>query len=112
VADAILLLDDDDAIRLTTAALLEDAGFRVIEATSLADARKRLAERTFTAHLFDLNLPDGTSLELIAELRQARPSVKIALYSGDPSSASGADLAIEKGGDPEKLLDAIRRWLG
>ena len=46
----------------------------VVEAATLAQARKELAERSFDLALVDINLPDGSGIELVAEIVRQSPT--------------------------------------
>jgi DNA-binding response OmpR family regulator len=105
----ILLVDDSDAIRLTLAALLEDAGHSVKEAESLAAARACLDGLQFDLVLLDVHLGDGLGPSLIPELRAALPAATIALLTGENEPAAAAELVLVKGGDPLALVDQIGR---
>jgi len=59
-----LLVDDDSHQIDALAEVVQLEGFAVRTATSLAEARERLAERTPDVIISDLMLPDGNGLEL------------------------------------------------
>ena len=65
----ILLIEDDDVLRNVMCATLTEAGHRVDEASSLADARILWRVQPFDAVLLDLNLPDGSGLHVLREAR-------------------------------------------
>ena len=65
----ILLIEDDDVLRNVMCATLTEAGHRVDEASSLADARILWRVQPFDAVLLDLNLPDGSGLLVLREAR-------------------------------------------
>lgn len=73
------------------------SGARIRRADCLASARRHLQVYRPSVVIADLGLPDGSGLDLIAELDQARPRVGVILaISGDPSAegaacAAGAD---------------------
>ena len=78
---SILLVDDDELNRsLVRAALARcsdplPAAARLLEAANLAAARAILAERPVDIVLLDIRLPDGSGLELAAELsRSGKPA--------------------------------------
>jgi DNA-binding response OmpR family regulator len=105
----ILLVDDSDAVRLTLAALLEDAGHAVTEADSLAAARGCLGGAPFDLVLLDVHLGDGLGPSFIPDVRAAFPAATIALLTGDAEPIGGAELVLVKGADPMVLLDQIER---
>jgi DNA-binding response OmpR family regulator len=62
----LLLVEDDESLRLIVARHLRSHGFSVEEATSMEDAIARLAEGCRPSLvLLDLNLPGGTGWELL-----------------------------------------------
>ena len=66
----ILLVEDDAVLRGVMRASLRDAGHRVDEAASLADARTLWQVQPYDAVLLDLNLPDGSGLVALREARR------------------------------------------
>ncbi len=114
----VLLVDDNDANRLTLSALLVSEGFQTTESSSLADARRSLAVASmFDLVLLDLHLNDGLGLELIPAVRAQLPSCKIIIVSGsgkdDGSGAfDSADGYFGKGEDLESLFEKIHTLLG
>jgi two-component system response regulator HupR/HoxA len=108
----VLLVDDDVGNRLTFAALLEDAGYRVVEASSLADGRRRISLGTFEVAILDLNLGDGLGTDLVSELRRRTPEIVIALLTGVSMPPSpGVDFVLVKGSDPGVHLRTLEAAL-
>jgi len=66
---AILIVEDDAAARGSLRTWIERQGYDAREAGSLAEARNALAARRADLVLVDLELPDGSGLELASELR-------------------------------------------
>ncbi len=64
----VLVVEDDEAARLTTSITLERAGYRVIEATDCASARAQFSARRPDIVLLDVLLPDGDGFGLCREL--------------------------------------------
>ena len=63
----VLLLEDNLLLAKQISSFLEKSGADVTHCQSLEEARRALPELSFDAALFDLNLPDGDSLELLRE---------------------------------------------
>ena len=94
----LLLIEDDEANRLTIAALLEDEGIAVIEASSCAEARQVVAsDAAWDVAVVDRRLGDGDGLGLVSMLRSARPGARIALWTGDPEPQPGANASSHVG---------------
>jgi DNA-binding NtrC family response regulator len=117
---SVLLVDDDLGNRMTFAALLEDAGYRVTEAGNVAEARRRLAHGSFEMAILDLSLGDGLGTELVPELRRRTAHVVVALITGvSVPPAPGVDVVLVKGADPglhlrtlESALHRMRALMG
>lgn len=71
----ILVLEDYEDFRiLITEALAEAFGdVEIVEAATIAAARARIADSPFDLAILDLNLPDGSGIDIIRLLRQVRP---------------------------------------
>ena len=80
---AVLIVEDDPLLRMTTASYLRDEGFDVIEATD-ADEAIRILEYTSVGAVFsDVNMPGSLNgLALGRWLRRMRPSVGFLVTSG------------------------------
>jgi CheY-like chemotaxis protein/two-component sensor histidine kinase len=79
----VLLVDDDDAVRRVSAAMLGLAHLEVIEARTAQEARALFAATPqLTCAVIDLVMPDGSGLRLVDEFRAARPGLKLVVCSG------------------------------
>ncbi|MDG1326148.1 MAG: sigma-54 dependent transcriptional regulator [Opitutales bacterium] len=67
IGKEVLLLEDNLLLAKQISSFLEKSGADVTHCQSLNEARRALPELSFDAALFDLNLPDGDSLELLRE---------------------------------------------
>lgn len=66
---AVLLVEDDSLLRGAFRILLEEAGYRVLEAGSAAEALARSAVDRPAVVVLDLGLPDRPGLEVARRLR-------------------------------------------
>jgi two-component system nitrogen regulation response regulator NtrX len=82
MSERLLIVDDEEGIRTTLSAILEDEGYRVETAGSAGDAARRLASETFDAVVLDLWLPDRDGLELLSELRGSGFDQPVIVISG------------------------------
>jgi DNA-binding response OmpR family regulator len=87
----VLVLDDDASLRMLCRVNLELDGYRVLEASSLANAREALSSEHVDAMLLDVHLADGDGRELLDELGAGRPPA--ALFTGTEPLAQVAGLA-------------------
>jgi DNA-binding response OmpR family regulator len=65
----ILLVEDNEKILSANRWILEERGYRILTAASLAEARAVLAKETPDLAVLDIMLPDGDGLEFLPELR-------------------------------------------
>ena len=66
----ILLVEDDDKIRIVVSTMLESAGYQVIETRSCATAITLASSHIPDLILLDLGLPDMDGMELLRTVRQ------------------------------------------
>ena len=94
---AILLVEDEFLVRMFAVDALEDAGFRVIEAGTAADALKALRDASdIRAAVIDMGLPDKPGDQLTAEVQALRADLPIVIASG----RSGRELREKFAGNP------------
>ena len=78
-----LLVDDEVLVRMTTADMLSDLGYTVIEAESAEEAMTVLAtERSVRVLVTDHLMPGMNGTELAMHVRAIRPEVPVLLVSG------------------------------
>jgi DNA-binding NtrC family response regulator len=80
----VLLVEDEPLIRLFLSELLEDAGFRVVEAANAAEALVLLsAGLSVNVLLTDVDMPIGCSgFELAHQVHRSWPETEILIMSG------------------------------
>lgn len=69
-APAVLIVEDDENLRLALVDNLEEEGYRVWAAATAAQAGQLVSERQFEVVVLDLMLPDGDGYSLCQKLRQ------------------------------------------
>lgn len=87
----VLLVEDEPLIRLFIAELLEEAGFRVIEAANAAEALILLeAGLNVDVLLTDVDMPIGCNgFELAKKVHESWPKAEILIMSGRQWPADG-----------------------
>ncbi|MFC7380484.1 PAS domain-containing protein [Brevundimonas sp. GCM10030266] len=87
----VLLVDDEALVRATTADMLTDLNYQVIEAASAHEALRLLEQQPgIDAIVSDHLMPVMTGTELAHEARQRRPDLAVLLISGY-ADAEGVD---------------------
>ena len=81
--ERIFLLEDDEALGRGIAMALEGPEQRVIRALSMAEAEKILAAESFNLLILDVNLPDGSGLDLLRRIRRGSAVPVILLTAND-----------------------------
>jgi len=86
----------------------------VAQAGSLIEARYHVARLEFDVAVLDLGLPDGNGGDLISDLRQANPEVRVLILSanldaGNPERAAEADEIMDKLAPVEEVIGTVRR---
>src|SRR5688500_18284273 len=117
---AVLLVEDDALLRQAFRILLEDAGYRVLEAGSARDAIATARAETPAAVVLDMGLPDRPGLDVARELRveDATKDIPIIALTGrvgaherDACLAAGCTEYHGKPLQPRKLLERLRALL-
>lgn len=83
-ATCILIVEDEVLVRMFAADALEEAGFRVEQAASAAEALSKVQTLRdgLTAVVIDLGLPDRSGDEVAAEIRTLHDELPILIASG------------------------------
>jgi two-component system phosphate regulon response regulator PhoB len=112
---AVVVADDDDAMRMLCRVNLELEGYRVLEAASGQDLDRVLADEEGVALvLLDIHLGDQDGMDIARTLRQERPELPIAFltgsgfYSRDDADTVG-DATIRKPFTLEELIATVSR---
>lgn len=95
----ILLVDDEGSIVRLLEEMLKQMGYEIVTASNGAEALTRLKSTPVDLVVTDIVMPRMNGLQLIEEIRQKHPSVKII-------AMSGGDM---KSGPAEYLLSACQQ---
>jgi two-component system nitrogen regulation response regulator GlnG len=112
---AVLIVDDDAAIRTVVAAALRREGHRVTTAASLVELRRELRLAIPDVLVTDVVLPDGNGLDLAASLAEEHPGLPVIVFSAQNTLATavratevGAFEYLPKPFDLDVLAQAVR----
>lgn len=81
--ERIFLLEDDEALGRGITMALEGPERAVFRSGTLAEAEEILSRERFSLLILDVNLPDGSGLELLKQLRQRGDSVPVILLTAN-----------------------------
>ncbi len=115
---AVLIVDDEAAIRESLQALLEMEGYAVHTAEDGQEGLARLAEYPYDLVLLDFALPERNGIEILHDIRERDaelPVIMITAYGTVENAVNamqaGATNFIQKPWDNEKLLADVRAAL-
>lgn len=110
----LLIVDDDRPLRQRLVRAMEQRGFSVADAESVADAKALLCQESFTHALVDLRLDDGTGMEVIEVLTQGDSDTRVVMLTGYGNIASavsaikaGAVDYLPKPADADQIASAL-----
>jgi DNA-binding NtrC family response regulator len=114
----ILVVDDDESIRKTLAAILEEQGYIVDTAENGKKAVKKTRTNFYNVALIDIRLPDMEGVKLLTKMKETTPKMVKVVITGYPSMQNAieavnknADAYILKPLDIDKVLDVIKEQL-
>lgn len=82
----VLIVDDDDSVRLMLQEVFQRDGFEVVGASNVRDALRHIAAETFDVLLSDLHLPlAGDGFTLVSAMRHTHPDALTVVISGYPA---------------------------
>jgi len=114
----ILVIDDEESIRKSLAAVLEEKGYLVDTAENGKEAIEKSKTRPYNLALVDIRLPDMDGVQLLTAIKETIPKTIKIIITGYPSLENaieavnkGADAYIIKPFDMNKLIDMIKEHL-
>jgi CheY-like chemotaxis protein/anti-anti-sigma regulatory factor len=90
-ASHVLVVDDEESVRITTAAILEQEGYEVSTAESGREALASAARSHYDLVLTDLRMDDMDGMALLHELQARHPNVVTVVLTGYASIESSID---------------------
>lgn len=112
----ILVVDDEENIRLLYSEELADDGHDVTTAASAVEAVARLEEKSFDIVVLDIKLKNESGLDLLQKIVKERHDMPVILCTAfscykDDFSTWLADGYVVKSSDLTELKDEIKRVL-
>lgn len=116
----VLIVDAHPIVRLGLRRILQRSTQElfIVEADSAAAALRSVRGNNFALVLIDVDLPDRSGLQLLAQLKRLRPVSRVLVLSGVGESVcalrcfrNGADGYLSKESSPERILAAVQRIL-
>jgi CheY-like chemotaxis protein len=112
----LLLVDDNDMVRMTLSKILEGGGFHVATAGNVTEAINLIGSQPFDALLSDLHMPGaGDGLTVVSAMRHFNPKAVTIIFSGYPEMKEAAaailmqaDEILVKPMSPPVLIQTIK----
>lgn len=117
----ILVIDDDELVRITCRNFLKKAGYIVMEAENGCTGIALFKKETPDIVMTDLLMPEKEGLETIVEIRALNPNAKMIVMSGSMNPQNmvflklalliGASSTLQKPIKPDEALSAVKGLL-
>ena len=114
--NSILLVEDDDSLRVTQAMYLKREGFEVTAVGSGSEALRRIASTQYHAVVTDLRLDEVDGLQVLAAVKEKSPETEVILLTGFGSvdtaveaMKAGAYDYLTKPVDPDDLVITLKK---
>jgi two-component system, NtrC family, response regulator len=111
---SILAVDDEQNLLELLLTVLRKRGFKVKTALNGMEALKLLDQESFQLALLDLKMGPVNGVELLREIKDRRPVIKVIMMTAYPTtetrikaSENGASAYLTKPVDIQKLVDTI-----
>lgn len=112
----VLLIEDDDALRLSLAQALDLEGFRVIQATNYDQARRTIRANFAGIILSDIRMPGRDGFDVLHNAQETDPDLPVILLTGEGdvpmalrAMRSGAYDFLEKPCQIDYLISVLSR---
>jgi DNA-binding NtrC family response regulator len=109
----VLVVDDDEGLRMLCRVNLEFEGYRVLEAPTVDAAGAALDGEPVDVVLLDVHVGSGNGMALIEHIRRSRPGAGVALFTGSvdvtPEQRSRVDAVLTKPFSLEQLTETVGR---
>jgi DNA-binding NtrC family response regulator len=107
----ILIVDDDESVRETFTAILEENGYIVDMAENGRDAIEKSNKNFYNAAFIDIRLPDMDGTDLLTAMKETTPKMRKIIITGYPALQNAIN-AVNKNADayvlkPPKMRDVL-----
>jgi DNA-binding NtrC family response regulator len=114
----ILIIDDEEKLRLLLARIVKSEGFEVFQAQDLKSGFKKLEQNDIDVVLCDVKLPDGNGVDFVQKIKASFPLTEVILLTafgkisdGVQAMKNGAFDYIVKGDDNDKIIPLLFKAL-
>ncbi|MBN2373452.1 response regulator [bacterium] len=93
---AILIVDDEEGVRITLKKILEKQGYLVDTAGYFEEAMIALNEKSYDTVVADIKLPGMSGIDLIKDIKKQDEDLPVIMITGDPNIETAAE-AVRQG---------------
>ena len=116
MAKKILVVDDEEGIRLLYREELEDEGYKIIDASSGEDCLKCLEEELPDLVLLDIKMPGMDGVEVLRSIKEKKKDMPVILSTAYPHykhefGTWACDAYVVKSSDLTELKEIIKEVL-
>jgi len=115
LGNSVLIVDDDVNLARLLRTILRTAGYQVLTASDGEEALRMLDDASVDVIVLDLRMPRMDGREFFRELKARRNHAPVLIASAYGARTAqlelGADAAIEKPFEPDRLVDAVTELL-
>jgi two-component system response regulator AtoC len=79
---SVLVVDDEEPVRISVARILEQGHYRIVTVGDVFQAMERIREEDFGIVLADVRMPSGSGLDLIQNIKKLSPSTVAIVITG------------------------------
>jgi len=115
---AVLIVDDEQSMRLVLATFLKRKGLQVAEASGVREAVQKLQQERYDAVVADLKMDDGSGVDILRVVKKLTPQTPVIILTGYATILSavetmklGAFDYLTKPFEPDELLLTITKAL-
>ena len=96
--EQFLIVEDDKGLNQGLSKALKSDNRKIISCQDLKTAREQLLCSSVSLVLLDINLPDGSGLELLQEIKEKAPDIPVILLTANDTDMNIVD-GLERGAD-------------
>ena len=96
MAQTVLVIDDERAIRSTLTEILSFEGYKVDEASDGAEGLKKIMANTYDCVICDIKMPKMDGIEVLEKVMAEKPETQIIIISGHGNIETAVE-AVKKG---------------
>jgi len=87
----VLIVDDEESIRITLAEFIKENGYSIKTASSGPEALALIEKKNFDVIVSDIVLPGMSGIILLQKIRQKSPDTQVIMLTGDPTVETASE---------------------